>query len=96
MRFVGNPEWILSKLALTPVTTRIVLRGKKAVKLCLVTAKTKCRAISNAVVLNCELFTGCHHARLDNNLFYLVALIFVDSPSPIQLIATMPLDLLIG
>ena len=47
-------------------------------KLGLVTVKTKCRAISNAVVLNCELFTGCSHAHLDNNSFHRVALIFVD------------------
>jgi hypothetical protein len=33
-------------------------QGKKAVKLRLVTVKTTFRAISTAVVLNCELFTG--------------------------------------
>jgi hypothetical protein len=63
---VGNPEGILLELALTRITTRIVLRGKKAVKLCLVTAKTTCRATANAVALNCESFTGCYQAYLDN------------------------------
>jgi hypothetical protein len=51
---------------------------KKVVKLCLVNVKTTCRAISNAVVLNCEVFTGCSYAHLDNNSFHRVALIFVD------------------
>jgi len=63
---------------LMPVTTRIVLRGKKAVKLCIVAVKTMCRAIADAVVLNCESFTRCSHAHLDNNSFHKVALIFVD------------------
>jgi hypothetical protein len=48
------------------------------VKLGLVTFKTKCRAVSNTVVLNCELFTECYQAHLDNNSFHRVALIFVD------------------
>lgn len=42
------------------------------------TVKTTFRAISTAVVLNCELFTACSHALLDNNFFHRVALIFVD------------------
>jgi ribosomal protein S14 len=76
--FVGNPEGIILKLALSRVTTRNVLRGKNPVKLCLVTVKTTRRAIANAVALNYESFTRRSHAHLDNNSFHRVALIFVD------------------
>jgi len=34
--------------------------------------------MSNAVVLNCELFTGGSHALIDNNSFPRAALTFVD------------------
>src|SRR5216684_2211008 len=43
------------------------------------TAKSICRAISNAFVLNCELFTECSHDDLDNTFSRRVALIFVDT-----------------
>jgi hypothetical protein len=59
-----------SKLTRTGVTTRIVLREKKGVQLNLVTVKTTCRAIANAVALNCESFTRCSPVHLDNNSFY--------------------------
>jgi pyrimidine operon attenuation protein/uracil phosphoribosyltransferase len=58
----------LLKLALTRVTTRLVLRGKKVVKLCLVTVKTMCRVIANAVALNCESFTRCSHPHFRQQL----------------------------
>ena len=38
-------------------------------KPCIVAVKTTCRAIADAVVLNCESFTRCSHAHLDNNSF---------------------------
>jgi hypothetical protein len=38
---------------------------KKAAKLCIVAVKTTCRAIANAVVLDCKSFTRCSHAHLD-------------------------------
>jgi hypothetical protein len=76
--FVCNPEGIILRLTLSRVTTRIVLRGKKAVKLCLVTVNTRRRAMANAVAFNYESFTRCSHAHLDNNSFCRVALIFVD------------------
>lgn len=60
------------------------------------TAKTMCRAISNAFVLDCELFTECSHADLDNNSSHRIALVLVDVLLPEQLAAERPLDLSIG
>ena len=68
---------LMLKLALFPVTTRIVLRKKKAVRLCTVGVKTRCRAMADVVLLNCESFTRCSHPHFDNNSFHRVALIFV-------------------
>jgi hypothetical protein len=65
-------------LSYTRVTTRIVLRSKRPAEPHFPTAKNMYRAILNAFVLNCELFTDWYHADLDNNLFHPVALICID------------------
>ena len=70
-------EFVL-ELAVVHVTTRIVLRVKKVVRLSAISVKTKCRAIANAVVLHYESFTSFSHPRIDNNFFHRVALVFVD------------------
>jgi hypothetical protein len=66
------------KLALVRVTTRIVLRGKKAVKLSPEIVNATFTAIAVAVVLSCESFTGCFHPHFDNSSFRRIAPIFVE------------------
>jgi hypothetical protein len=61
------------------------------VRLGLSRSKLHADRCADAVVLNCESFTTCPHLHVDNNSFHRVAL----SSSPAQLIASVPLDLLI-
>jgi hypothetical protein len=64
----------------TAVTTRIVLRPKKAVKVWLATTKSTRRAISHAFVLYRELFTELSHTDLDNKFTDRIALICPSLP----------------
>src|SRR5260370_30962953 len=57
------------------VTTRIVL-SSKFLRLALRPRKPWTERSQNAFVLNCELFTDCSRADLDNNSFRRAALIF--------------------
>ncbi len=73
----------------------VLFSGQKSLDVCVATAKSMYRAISNAFVLNCELFTQCSH-DLDNNSSHRVALVFVDILLQNNLAAERPLDLSIG
>jgi hypothetical protein len=50
---------------------------KKAAEVCLATTKTKCRAVSQLVVVNCELFTEFCHVYFDSNAFHRFAVILI-------------------
>jgi hypothetical protein len=53
---------------------------KKAAEVCLATTKTTCRAVSQLVVVNCELFTEFSHVYFDSNAFHRFAVILLTVP----------------
>jgi hypothetical protein len=72
------PKELVLELPLVRVTTRIVLREKKAGRSIAVIVKTTRRAIADAVVLNWESFTKCSRAHFDDNSSHRTALVFVE------------------
>jgi len=64
----------------TAVTTRIVLRPKKSVEVCLPTTKSTRRALSYAFVLYRELFAELSHSDIDSRFTDRITLICPSLP----------------